>query len=68
MIKSQIFSNALKIRKYLNPLGDVSVVELKKQLNLNEQETYLALGWLAREDKILLRKVGQEFTIVFFKI
>ena len=66
MIKSQIFSNALKIRKYLNPRGDVSVVELKEQLNLNEQEIYLALGWLAREDKILIRVVGQEFTIVFF--
>jgi len=53
MIKSQIFSNALKIRKYHNPMGDVSVIEPKEQLNLNEQDIYLALG-LAREDKILL--------------
>jgi len=68
MIKSQIFSNALKIKIYLNPRGDVSIAELKEQLNLNEREIYLALGWLAREDKILLREVGQEFTIVFFDI
>jgi hypothetical protein len=53
MIKSQIFSNALKTMKYLNPMGVLSVVEQKEQLNLNEQEIYLALGWLAHENKIL---------------
>ena len=34
-------------------MWDVSVVELKEQLNLNEQEIYLALGWLTRADKVM---------------
>ena len=68
MIKFRIFSNALKIRLYLNHRGDVSVVELEEQLNLNEQEICLALGWLAREDKILLHEIGKEFSVVYFNI
>jgi hypothetical protein len=46
--------NAGKIWNYLSNKNDFSsVLELKFQLNLTNTELYLALGWLAREDKIV---------------
>jgi len=46
--------NAGKIWSYLSNKNDfASVFELKFQLNLTNTELYLALGWLAREDKIV---------------
>lgn len=42
-----------KIWNYLNKKNDfVEVLELKFELQLNNTDLYLALGWLAREDKI----------------
>ncbi|MEM4367827.1 MAG: winged helix-turn-helix domain-containing protein [Candidatus Anstonellales archaeon] len=42
-----------RIWNYLNKKNDfVEVLELKFELQLNNTDLYLALGWLAREDKI----------------
>jgi len=46
--------NAGRIWNYLNNKNDfVSILELKFQLDLTNTDLYLALGWLAREDKIV---------------
>lgn len=36
--------------------GEQSVKEIKKETKLTEKEILLALGWLAREEKIELRE------------
>lgn len=42
-----------KIWNYLNNKNDFTeVLELKFELQLSNTDLYLALGWLAREDKI----------------
>ncbi len=60
MIKHQIVSLALKIRRYLDQKGGASVAEIKSQFKVREPEIYLALGWMACENKIYLRFDGQE--------
>lgn len=51
--------NAGKIWNYLNNKNEfVSILELKFALKLNNTELFLALGWLAREDKIIFLKEG----------
>lgn len=52
MIKSQIKKNALKIWQFLDKSQISSVFEIEKRLLLQRQDVLLALGWLAREDKI----------------
>ncbi|MEN3013382.1 MAG: winged helix-turn-helix domain-containing protein [Endomicrobiia bacterium] len=49
----EIGLTAGRIWNYLNNKNDfVEVLELKFELKLNNTDLYLALGWLAREDKI----------------
>lgn len=52
MIKSQIRNNADKIWQFLDEVQVSSVFEIEKQLTMQRQEVLIALGWLAREDKI----------------
>ena len=51
MITNEIGLNAGKIWKLLNELGDHSVKDMKKKLKLSVSDIYMALGWLAREEK-----------------
>lgn len=66
MIKSQILSNSFRIRRYLEQKGEASVSELRNQLQLQEQDVCLALGWMACENKIYLRQDDQELTVINF--
>lgn len=67
MIKAQILSNASRIRKYLAEKGEVSVGELRNQFQLRERDVFLALGWMASENKIYLREdEHQELTAAVF--
>lgn len=51
----EIGLTAGKIWNYLNTKNDfVNVLELKFQLKLTNTDLYLAIGWLAREDKVIL--------------
>lgn len=52
MIKSQIESNAKKIWSFLDEKQLSAVSEIEQQLATPRQDIMLALGWLAREDKI----------------
>jgi len=54
MIKTQIGSNAGKIWNRLEKgeLTNTKLSKIKKDCQLAEVDFFLALGWLAREDKI----------------
>jgi hypothetical protein len=66
MIKSLIFSNVIKIRKYLEQKGEASVNEIRKYLHLEEREVCLALGWMSCENRIYLRQDDNELIVINF--
>jgi hypothetical protein len=49
---SKIGVAAGEIWKYLNENGESSPIKIKASLGLSNTMLYLALGWLAREDKV----------------
>lgn len=53
MIKKEIGHNAGRVWEYLNVRKEeITISELKKKLKMSDSDLNLALGWLAREDKI----------------
>ena len=56
MEKTKIGLNAGKIWRILNEKGELSMFDLCRELGLTFEDVALAIGWLARENKILLRK------------
>ncbi|MFB6077171.1 MAG: winged helix-turn-helix domain-containing protein [Candidatus Nanohaloarchaea archaeon] len=42
--------------------GEKTVRQLKEETGLTRREVTLALGWLAREDKVGVRKPGSYYT------
>ncbi|MGV8093779.1 MAG: winged helix-turn-helix domain-containing protein [Mangrovibacterium sp.] len=66
MIKSQILSNVIKIRKYLEQKGEASVDEIRNYLQLQEREVCLALGWMLCENRIYLRQDDHELFVIDF--
>ena len=51
-LTSEIGQNAGKIWKYLELKGPVEINSLLKSTKMNREETYSAIGWLSRENKI----------------
>ena len=56
MEKNKIGLNAGKVWRILNEKGELSMFDLCHELGLTFEDVALAIGWLARESKILLRK------------
>lgn len=56
MEKARIGVNAGKVWRILNEKGELSMYDLCHELSLTFEEAALAIGWLAREDKVSLRK------------
>ena len=56
MEKKRIGSNAGKVWRILNEKGEQSMCTLCHELGLTFEDVAIAIGWLARENKILLRK------------
>lgn len=52
MITNEIGLNAGKIWSLLNETGNLPVKEMVKKLKLSTSDFYLAMGWLAREEKV----------------
>jgi hypothetical protein len=68
MIKIEIGIQAGKIWEYLdkNP-QECAVKDLKKALKLKDKDLYMALGWLCRENKILINiKEEMEFITLIY--
>jgi len=60
---ARIGTNAGKIWNALKESGEMSVSQVKKKTTLNDSETNMALGWLAREEKITFQKKGKSLNI-----
>ena len=56
MEKKRIGSKAGKVWRILNEKGELSMFTLCHELGLTFEDVAIAIGWLARENKILLRK------------
>ena len=52
MLKTEIGNNAGKIWQFLDTNGEKSFSEIEKALSMKKTDVLMALGWLAREDKI----------------
>ena len=53
MEKTKIGLNAGKVWRILNEKGELSMFDLCRELSLTFEDVALAIGWLAREDKII---------------
>ena len=56
MEKKRIGSNAGKVWRILNEKAELSMFTLCHELRLTFEDVAIAIGWLARENKILLIK------------
>lgn len=63
MNKSEIGLNACKVWQLLSDYDKWSYSTLKRQSGLEDNELGAALGWLAREDKIILSQEADELYI-----
>lgn len=52
MKKQEIGENAGKIWQFLDTNGQKSFSEIEKALSMKKNDVIIALGWLARENKI----------------
>ena len=55
-LESEIGNHAGMIWKIIDVWGDIDLESIKRLSNLNDQQIYSALGWLAREEKISVNK------------
>jgi hypothetical protein len=62
-MKEKIGIDAGRIWNVLHDEGAKSVKELKKLVKLTEKEIYAAIGWLAREEKLLFDKKENDLYI-----
>jgi hypothetical protein len=66
MIK-EIWANAKRIWDHLDTYGSCSFEKLKEQLNMNDNEICAALGWLERENNVIISKKngGEYISLVY---
>ncbi|MDR2622392.1 MAG: winged helix-turn-helix domain-containing protein [Dysgonamonadaceae bacterium] len=62
-MKEKIGTDAGRIWKVLDEQGIKSIKELKKLTKLTEKEIYAAVGWLAREEKLVFGKKEEDITL-----
>lgn len=63
MEKGKIGTDAGIIWQLLNEKGNVRIVDLKKATKKDIKDIYLALGWLARENKIQFIEMEKELAV-----
>ena len=59
----EIGFSAGEMYNYLNSKGESSFSKMKKELDLKGNFADLALGWLAREDKVSISKKGTSVSV-----
>ncbi len=62
-IKAQVGETAGKVWNTLSSDGPQTVAQLKKKLNTTNELVNLAVGWLAREDKVEITQEKKSFRI-----
>jgi hypothetical protein len=63
MDTARIGTNAGKIWNALKDHGEMTLTQVKKETTLKDSDASLALGWLAREEKIAFQKKGKAINI-----
>ena len=53
-MKEKIGTNSGLVWNALNGKGEVNLKDLKKETKLSEKDLYASLGWLSREEKIII--------------
>ena len=56
MDKKIVGANAGKVWHALNEADGISIPELARKVNLSVESTALAVGWLARENKVVIER------------
>ncbi|NWF54386.1 MAG: winged helix-turn-helix domain-containing protein [Syntrophaceae bacterium] len=57
-----IGDTAGKVWEFLHEKGETKLSQLKKGVKADSNLVLQAIGWLAREDKLLIRKTGRYIT------
>ncbi len=55
--------DAGKVWTKLEEKGRMNVKDLRKLIKLTERDTFAALGWLAKEGKLIIEKDGRDFYV-----
>ncbi len=55
--------NAGKVWTKLEDKGRMNVKDLKNAVKLTDKDLYAAFGWLGKEGKLSLEKVGKDFFV-----
>ena len=63
MMTERVGVAAGDIWKYLSENGESSPIKIKANLGLSNTMLYLALGWLARENKVSIVQVDYSYKI-----
>ena len=63
MLKEKAGEVAGKIWNALNGTEGLTAKQLKKATKLTDKDLYLGLGWLLREDKLLVEEVEGELFV-----
>ena len=63
MMQETIGITAGQVWDYLNQKGPATIIKLKSNLEVSNTMLCLALGWLAREDKIVISKMNHTYEI-----
>ncbi|MCL2389211.1 MAG: winged helix-turn-helix domain-containing protein [Elusimicrobia bacterium] len=59
----RVGATAGEIWNYLNTNGESAPIKIKASLGIGNTMLYLALGWLAREDKVNIIRHGHSYKI-----
>ncbi len=62
-MKEKFGSNAGIVWNALNGNGEMNLKDVKKVTKLAEKDLYAALGWLAREDKVVVVEKDKEIFV-----
>ena len=58
-----IGSTAGKVWSFLNVVGSADLIQIKSELGISNTLLHLALGWLSRENKIIITNSGHVVTV-----
>ncbi|MDR0426977.1 MAG: winged helix-turn-helix domain-containing protein [Dysgonamonadaceae bacterium] len=62
-MKEKIGLDAGRVWSILNEEGAKTVKELKKSSKLTDKEIFAAIGWLAREEKLLFEETDSDICL-----
>lgn len=63
MLKSKIGINAGEIWQFLDKNGEKTFSEIEQALPMEKADTMMAIGWLARENKVSFYEKGDDILV-----